>query len=350
MKIQGRDVERALRAPDRAVTLLYGPDAGLVGERATRLGRSVVDDLEDPFRVSELGGEQLALEPQRLALEAQSLCLLGGRRLVRVRRMGDPALRALELLVAHETIEALVVLEAEDLGAASSLRKLAERSPAVAVIACYREEGRDLAQSIRGLLGEAGLAPEPDALTYLAGHLGADREVTRREIEKLALCVGPGQERVTLDDAAAVVGDSAALAMDGVTFGWLAGDRARLERNLARLLGEGTPPVAILRASLSMVVRLLRLQAEVERGSTPQAAVDGARPPVFFRMKGQYAAALGAWPAARLAGALALLQETEIRCKSVGAQGALLCRHALGKLADRVAQTPRRRERQPPTA
>ncbi len=347
MKVQARDVERLLRAPDRSVILLYGPDAGLVAERATRLGRSVVDDLEDPFRVSELGGEQLQTEPERLALEAQSLCLLGGRRLVRVRRMADLATRALELLLSHETIEALVVLEADELGTSSSLRKLAERSPAVAVIACYREEGRDLGRSIRALLGEAGLEPEPDALAYLEGHLGADREVTRRELEKLALYVGPGGKRVRLGDAAAVVGDSAALAMDDVTFGWIGGDRVRLERNLDRLLGEGMAPIAIIRASASLVVRLLRLQAEVERGSSPQAAVDGARPPVFFRAKPQYVGALGAWPAARLAGALAVLQEAEIRCKSAGAPEALLCRHALSELADRAGASPRRREPEP---
>ncbi len=343
MKVPPREIERFLAAPGGSVVLLYGPDAGLVGDRATRLGHAVLADLEDPFRVSELNGEQLQSEPERLALEAQSLCLLGGRRLVRVRRMADEFIRALELLLDLPAIEALVVLEAEELGTGSSLRKLAERSPAVAVIACYREDTRNLGRAIRALLGEAGLDPEPEALSYLAGHLGADRELTRREIEKLALYVGPGARRVTLDDAAAVVGDGAALAMDDVTFGWLAGDRARLERSLARLLGQGISPVAVLRASAGMVVRLLRLHAEIERGSTPQAAVDGARPPIFFGVRARYVSALRAWPAMRLARALAALQETEIRCKSTGARAALLCRHTLAELADRAGEPQRER-------
>ena len=229
----------------------------------------------------------------------------------------------------------------------SSLRQLAERSPAVAVIACYREEGRDLGRSIRGHLGEAGLEPEPDALAYLDGasrrRPGGDAS---RDREARALC-RPGREA---GEAGRRCGRGRRQRSARHGRRHLRLDRGRpgrLERNLDRLLGEGTAPIAIIRASANIVVRLLRLQAEVERGSSPQAAVDGARPPVFFRAKPQYVGALGAWPAARLAGALAVLQEAEIRCKSAGAPEALLCRHALSELADRAGASPRRREPEP---
>ena len=54
MKFSGRKIQQFLDspAPDVRAVLLYGPDAGLVRERADGLVRGVAGDLGDPFRVS----------------------------------------------------------------------------------------------------------------------------------------------------------------------------------------------------------------------------------------------------------------------------------------------------------
>ncbi|MGC2522189.1 MAG: DNA polymerase III subunit delta, partial [Stellaceae bacterium] len=85
MKIAPSRVAAFLQRPDpeiRAV-LLYGPDAGLVRERADAVARTVCTDLSDPFRVAMLNGAVLAADPARLADEAAQLSLVGGRRVVR---------------------------------------------------------------------------------------------------------------------------------------------------------------------------------------------------------------------------------------------------------------------------
>ena len=72
MKISAARAERFVKRPDpkaRAV-LVYGPDRGLVRERAEALARGVVEDLADPFRVTEMTGAALAADPARLADEA----------------------------------------------------------------------------------------------------------------------------------------------------------------------------------------------------------------------------------------------------------------------------------------
>jgi DNA polymerase-3 subunit delta len=82
MKLQGARVERFLCAPDPEVgaVLIYGPDEGLVRERAERLLRTMLDGPDDPFRLSDFMADQLRGDPARLADEARSLSLLGGRR------------------------------------------------------------------------------------------------------------------------------------------------------------------------------------------------------------------------------------------------------------------------------
>ncbi|MCK6419216.1 MAG: DNA polymerase III subunit delta, partial [Alphaproteobacteria bacterium] len=61
MKLPFRAIEAFVKSPDpqaRAI-LVYGPDAGLVKERAASMGRSVVADLNDPFNVAVLNAQIL---------------------------------------------------------------------------------------------------------------------------------------------------------------------------------------------------------------------------------------------------------------------------------------------------
>ena len=74
--------------PGLVAALIYGPDQGLVRERADKLARTVVPDLSDPFRVADLDESALGADPARLADEAAALSMLGGRRVVRVRSVG----------------------------------------------------------------------------------------------------------------------------------------------------------------------------------------------------------------------------------------------------------------------
>ena len=78
------DIDKFLARPDpeRPVVLVYGPDAGLVSERVNALIKASVDDVNDPFSLVRLEAEELSANPARLAEEAQTIPLFGGRRAV----------------------------------------------------------------------------------------------------------------------------------------------------------------------------------------------------------------------------------------------------------------------------
>src|SRR3981081_4815568 len=89
--LRGQDIDAFLNRPDpaRPIILLYGPDAGLVRERADALVASAVDDLSDPFSLVRLDGDELSAQPSRLVEEAMTMPLFGGRRAIRG-RAGSP--------------------------------------------------------------------------------------------------------------------------------------------------------------------------------------------------------------------------------------------------------------------
>lgn len=335
MKIAGGRIDAFLRRPDPTVAavLVYGPDHGLVRERGGRLARAVVDDPADPFRVVELSAADLKADPARLADEAAAISLGGGRRLVRLREAGDPlAPLFAAFFAAADPTAALVVVEAGDLAKRSALRRAFEEAGSGAAIPCYADDTRSLAAVVTETLGAHGLKAAPDALAFLVANLGADRSVTRAELGKLALYKGePGT--VTLEDALACVGDSAATSIDGVVFATATGDLAALERTLARAVNEGIAAVAILRAANRHFLRLHWVRGQVAAGRTVEQAVAALRPPVLFLHADAVKAQARRWPAERIERALAILLETELACKTTGMPDVALCGRALLRIA-----------------
>ncbi|MFQ5773830.1 MAG: DNA polymerase III subunit delta [Kiloniellaceae bacterium] len=345
MKVTQNEVGRFLRAPDpkiRAV-LVYGPDGGLVRERAAALVRAIADDPADPFRVADLAAAGLEADPARLDDEAAALSFTGGRRVVRVRDAADGLAPRFKDFLGAPPGEALVVLEAGDLGPRSPLRKLFEGASLGAAVACYRDDARNLPALIAETLRDRGLAVAPEAVAYLVANLGGDRQVTRRELEKLVLYKGEDGGRVELEDAQACVGDSVALSLEDVAFAAAGGDTAELCRALARGLQEGAQPVTALRAAARHFQRLHLVAALLGRGETFDRAAKRLRPPVFWKLVPRFEAQARGWPPAALAWALGRLLEAEIACKRTGAPAEVLCARALMEVAHRAPGRPRRR-------
>jgi len=335
MKIQPARSDAFLAAPEASVraVLLYGPDAGLVRERAERLCRSAVEDLRDPFRVVELGPAELRAEPARLADEAAQLSLAGGRRVVRVREAGDSAAEALGAFLEAPMGDALVVVEAGDLPRRSKLVALFEEAPNAAAIACYLDDEQALSAIVRASLREAGLAIAADALDYLVTHLGGDRLATRRELEKLVLYMGAAGGEVRLEDVEAAVGDSAEHSLEDAVLAAAEGEAALVGRALERAFAQGETPVGAIRSAQRHFQRLHLAAGQVAAGATPERAADGLKPRLFWKLRPRFIAQLRLWPAARAADALARLTAAEIACKSTGMPDAAIATRTLLELA-----------------
>ncbi len=349
MKIAPRDADRFAKAPpaDLRAVLVYGPDTGLVRERADRIARSVVADLDDPFRLVELAPAAVRDDPALLNDEAAAIALTGGRRVIRLREAGDAVAERLAAFLDSAPGDALVVVEAGALPARSKLRKLFESAKSAAALPCYADEGATLERLIETTLAERGLTIEREACAALAGLLGGDRLATRSELDKLATYCGDAG-RVTLADVEACVGDGAALGLDALAVSVADGDLAALDRGLARAWREGLSPVAVLRAVARHVERLHRVAARIQAGEPPEAAIRKDRPP-HFRITQALSRQQRAWSAARAARALERLMEAEIGCKSTGMPAETLCAQALMAIAwggrGQSSAQPRRRSR-----
>ncbi len=336
MKLQGKAIDSFMARPDpriRAV-LVYGPDAGLVRERAEALARTVVPDLTDAFRVAELPARAVAGDAARLLDEVAALSLVGGRRLIRLRDADETVAATCAVLLAGAPPgDSLFLVEAGDLTVRSRLRVHFEAAAIGAALPCYVEDESTLRRVIVDLASGHGLVLDADAQACLAASLIGDRLVVRGEIEKLALYMG-AERRVGLEQVQAVIGDSTSqLSLDDPIWAAASGDFAALDRALTRLYAESMAPVAILRTAQRHFQRLHWVQAELAAGVSTDGAVGALKPPLFFKLRAVFLAQLRQWPLPALRQALDRLTDAEIECKRTNMPDETLCARTLLQLA-----------------
>jgi DNA polymerase III subunit delta len=334
VKLPASRITAFLQRPDQAIraVLLYGPDAGLVRERADVLARTVCPDLKDPFRVADLSGAALAADPARLADEAAQMSLTGGRRVIRVHDAADRLARLFSGFFDAAPGDGFIVVEADDLPGSSALRRVFDFARRAVAIGCYPDTPRDRAAVIRDTLRAHQITASEEATQNLVEHLGSDRLLTRAELEKLALYAGDGGH-VELDDVRLSIGDNSALAMDDAVMAAAEGDAASVDRMLDRLFQEGESAVSVVRAMLRHLQRLHVLTARLAAGAMVAEVVRAARPPIFYRREDNFKRQLALWSEAGLRVQLDRIAQAELHMKLTGLPAETICREAMLAIA-----------------
>ncbi|MGO4175654.1 DNA polymerase III subunit delta [Bosea sp. TAF32] len=337
--IKAHEAERTLARLDPAwrLVLIYGPDAGLVSERAGTLARASVDDANDAFQLIRMDGDVVAADPLKLADEANTIGLFGGRRAIRVSPTSKPLLAAVEPLLAVPSQDALVIVEAGDLQRTNPLRTACERAKTALAVPCYGDAARDLGSIIDEMVRAAGKSIDRTSREHLAGLLGGDRQTSRREIEKLLLYVGtdPAVREEHID---AIVGDTAqreqAILVDAV----FAGKLPVLDLAQAKLSSEGLDAGVMLGTVLRQALALLKARQAVDAGKGVRDVVGTMRLP--YPRIATTEAALNAWSSTKLNEAVGLLGNAILATRQNADMGRAVATRTLWTLA-RLARSGR---------
>lgn len=331
VKLTWKQIDSFVKKPDPAarVILVYGPDDGLMRERAKTMGLAVVADYNDPFNVAVLENDALANDPARLPDEAFAISMMGGNRLIRVENASDKITKIVEEYLANPSAHALVILEAGELPPKSKLRALCEKNSSAAAVPCYVEDERDLARLIREILGEAKINIQPDAVSWLAANIAGDRRRARREIEKLIVFKGMDKTPVTLADVQACCGEAGAQGLDDLVFGAASGNSAAALRAWQKLLGEDVAFMSVLRALQNHFRRLHITRARIESGESAEEAMKKLSPPVFFKQADAFRSQISRWSLPSIESTLAKLAGIEAQCKQTAMPPETLCAQAI---------------------
>ena len=172
---------------------------------------------------------------------------------------------------------------------------------------------------------------------YLLANLGGDRQLSRRELEKLCLYVGAGGQ-ASFDDVVACIGDSSTMTLDDLLFAVAAGSVDATAGSLGRIRDEGVAPVAVLRAMQRHLQRLHLADGLRRGGLSAEDSMRQLRPPVFWKQQQAFKQQQAQWSTQDLEAALAQLTEAEVVSKTTGLPAQAVCERALLRIARSAAR------------
>ncbi len=329
VSVKAQNIASFLASAGRSTgpVLLYGPDAGLVSERAIRLAQRLAQSEDPPGEIVRVDDADLEQNPDHLSIELLTIPMFGGRKIVRAiagRRINTAQLKP---LVDGPALTGSLIVEAGDLKPTDGLRALFDKSMIGVAIPCYADEARDLSGMIAEVLEAAKLTISPEAQQQLLARLGADRALSRSEVDKLALYAA-GKGTIDIDDVEAVVGDAAELAMDRVVNAAALGQAARALVESDRAFAAGENPQSLIAATQRHLTRLHRSRTAIESGRSLDDVIRNMRPPLHFKQRQAFEAQCRQWSARRLDKALS--------CVAAAAKSARLNASLEAVLAERL--------------
>ena len=307
------NVPRFIKSPDAACrfALVYGPDTGLVTERAEALAKHFSAGRGET-EIVRLDEREITDDASRIEVELRTIPMFATRKVVRVgmgARLDVPTLKTL----LEISSESALIIEAGNLRPDSALRKLFEGHTSAAALPCYSED-RNIVALIDEELKEAGLVVDADTKAYLIARLGADQALSRAEVAKLALYAS-GRGSVSMDDVEAIVGDAAEIALENFVYQVSGGDAKAALRELDRLSAAGTGAASALAALGRHFTQLHRLATAQAKGGNVQQALRTLRPPPNFKRVDAFTAQARRWGAGRLLQSLPLIQDAVRRTR-----------------------------------
>ncbi len=336
MKLSFREIEPFLKNPDPAARaiLVYGPDQGMVKERAKALGLKVVADLNDPFNAAHLTGSLIEDDPARFFDEVNAQSLMGGTRLVRITDPGAKTVVALkDWLKSNPGDGTLVVIEGGDYRPKDAIRKLCEEAKNAAAIPCYIQDERNMASFLRDGFKEMNRTAANDAVSWLSAALKGDRGRARMEMEKLDLYKGNDTSPITLSEAMDACGDNGAQNLDDLIYAATGRDPLKAVNTYRRLLDEDTEMIVVLRSLQNHIRRLHQIKCATEKGTPIEIAMKELQPPIFFKVEDAFKAQVQRFPSAVLRKVLARLNDIEADTKKSGTPAETLLAETILKLA-----------------
>ncbi|RRH86300.1 DNA polymerase III subunit delta [Mesorhizobium tamadayense] len=343
---KGYEVDSWLARPDPAmgIVLLYGPDRGLVAERAKTFASKTGLPLDDPFSVVKLDGAEVDRDQGRLLDEARTVPMFSDRRLLWVRNAsGQMALADdIKALTAEPARDAIILIEAGDLKKGTGLRAIVEAAGNAIALPCYADEARDLDSVIDDELRKAGMSMTLEARQALRRNLGGDRLASRGEMEKLVL-YAHGKKEIDLDDVTAMSGDVSGASFDAAVDAVLDGKVGDFDIAFTRHCQSGGHPFLVLSSAMRQLQAIQVMRGQMESGGRNAASVvAAARPPVFFSRRKLVEKTLERWNVEALGRALNRLQTAVLQTRKRPDLSEALARQALLGIAVESARLGQR--------
>ena len=310
-------IDKFFKQPDKNIrcALIYGANEGLVAEYVKLFTKTVVEDVNDAFRVTYLNGSEVNSDFGMLSSEYNSQSLMGGRRVVVVRDVDNNLTKHLKKLFSESNSDTLLILTSENLNRKASLVTLAEGDDIFACVPCYEDKDEDIYATARSVFINNKITISNEALQLLCSRLSNDRKSNLSEIDKLITYIGE-RRNVVVEDILKVVSDVASSTVEDVCYFVISGDFEKSQKAFLKLVSENVEPISVVRSLYYHFEKMLNARASVDEGMSIDRAVSSMTPRIIFYRENAFKKQVSMWNKERILGAFDFLYKCERDCKT----------------------------------
>jgi DNA polymerase-3 subunit delta len=252
--------------------LIHGDDHGRIAERRANL-RALGEREGGAAGVDVLTGDESTPEAAAAALAAMTFAM--GHRVVvvdGVERFGEADVkRHLVGALAEIPPDTTIAFFAREEGRYKAPKALADavRAAGGDVRAEATMKARELPKWLQGEAKRLGVALDRDAAQALVAHVGDRQQRLLRELEKLALELGPGAH-IGADEVEGAAAHSAEHQVWGLVDTLVAGDEEKTMRAYLELTAQGESLARLVPLLARRVREVLAIAQRLEAGENPQ--------------------------------------------------------------------------------
>jgi DNA polymerase-3 subunit delta len=338
--IYANKLSETLKGPAPLVVLLWGDEGGAIRQAAQQVAERVAAhtglDLADPFGVESLTLPDLQAEESRLTDACLTLSFTSPHKLVWVKGISgteraDDMKRLTDAVAAtlQHPLSGLTLLlpVPGHLDKKHALVKLVDGLQGGLSVRFFADTGRDLESFLKAELAKQGTTATPGGLGALVAGLGADREIARREVEKL-VCYAGAESPITEAHVQASLCGATPSGVFLLAEAILSQNAAKVDDQLHQLEEAGEDLNGAFMLALGELMKLakaqdLRAQNEADEAILAQLG-KGMLPPAA---KQAFLAASKRYPPARLA----QIPERALEALTLARSGLLPPEHVLGR-------------------
>ena len=311
------------------IYLVYGSDTGLIYERSITLATngsngSCHDTSSSDIVVLDMA--ELEADPSRLAVEALTTSMFGSSPTIRIRGGNKKLVPTLEEILKTK-LSATIIIQAGNLTRHDKLRMLIEKDKNSWALPCFSDDKKSLKELVEKSFENKKIIASPEAISYLTTILGNDRDITRRELEKLhnfAL----ESKKISLRDIQDLCGDNSMITIDKILDATGTGNVQNLEVALNSAFIAGIDAQSILAAGSRHFMFLRTVRAKMDSGSSASAALIQTYPKPHFSRSHAIELQLRNWSQKSLAKVIHRLLDATLDSRQNNSLGSVIARRA----------------------
>ncbi|MBP5343504.1 MAG: DNA polymerase III subunit delta [Alphaproteobacteria bacterium] len=312
--------------------IFFGTDEGEINKGFQKL-KEFLGCQNDDLNTIRLTSDQIKKNPFIATDEANTVSLMGGRRIILIEEEAVFSDTALVHFLDHRKTDALLLIKAGNLSKTSALRKEAESNPFVLAFACYPPTEIELKTNIQTQLTQANKTISTTVLDALVQKLTSHAGIIEQEINKLLIYLGD-KKNITLEAIKAIITDSKETSLDDFCVMLANGKTDKIHSALQAFEQENIQLSSLLWSVTNYFTILAKLVENKRFSDIQEKILTKNLKPNQFKLKAPLLAQAQKWTSPQILSVLEKLQALEQNTRQTNMPAECIMAHTFIQLSE----------------